>query len=332
MCSPSVGPRPADGLPELSGRLGQGRDGADGDVLVLAELEPLVEAPAREDGAELLREGRLGIHLEVQLDEVGPTDHLTEPDEELRLERGDREVAAVGGGVDPVAGEAAGQELRQRLAAESVGDEPVRAVGHRGRQPRAAPGARPLEQGGEHRGDGSQGTRSEIRGLHGRQAGCGVLQHARPAEVVEVVPDPRRVAAVGAEAGDRAVHDRLRHVVRADAEPRRDARAKALEHHVRAGAELTPEGGLGLQVDDDRLLAGVQRASPTPARRGASDRPRAARRGRRGRRARAAPGRRTPPAGSGSDRRRAPRRAAALGRDATSRVGTGHLVDRPRAC
>ena len=119
-----------------------------------------------------------------------------------------------------------------------------------------------LEQGGEHRGDGSQGTRSEIRGLNGRQAGCGVLQHAGPAEVVEVMPDPRRVAAVGAEAGDRAVHDRLRHVVRADAEPRRDTRAKALEHHVRAGAELTPEGGLGLQVDDHRLLAGVQCGLP----------------------------------------------------------------------
>ena len=60
------------------------------------------------------------VRVEVPLRELGPADHLAEPEEELGLERSDREPAAVRGLVDPVAGEAAREEARERVAVESV--------------------------------------------------------------------------------------------------------------------------------------------------------------------------------------------------------------------
>ena len=77
-------------------------------------------------GELLLRRG-----VEVALRELRPADHLAEPDEELGLERADRQVPAIGGRVDPVAGEATREEARLRVAAEPVRDELVRAVRHR---------------------------------------------------------------------------------------------------------------------------------------------------------------------------------------------------------
>ena len=66
----------------------------------------------------------------------------------------------------------------------------------------------------------------------------GVPEHAGPAEVVEVVARALLVAAAEAEAGDRAVDGAFRHVLGADAEPRRDAGAKRLEHDVGLAQEL----------------------------------------------------------------------------------------------
>ena len=211
---------------------------------------------------ELRGELLLPVGLEVPLRQLRAADHLAEPEEELRLERADREPAAVGGLVDPVAGEAAGEEARQRVAAEPVRDEPVGAVRHRDRQPRAAAGALALEQGGEHLDDGAERAGGEVGGLQRRQPGRRVLEHAGPAEVVEVVAGARRVRPVGAEAGDRAVDDRLGHVVRADAEAGGDSGTEALEHDVRALQQGARELRLGLQVAGDRLLAPVQRLVP----------------------------------------------------------------------
>ena len=196
--------------------------------------------------------------------ELGPLDQLAEPREELRLERPDRQMPSVGGRVDPVAGEAAGEKARERIAAQPVRDEPVRAVRHRDRQPGAATRACPLEQRCENLGHCSECARCEVGRLERRQARRRVLEHARPAEVVQVVTRPRCVRPFGPEARDRAVDGRLRHVVRADAQPFRDARPEAFEDHVGAGEQGSSERKLRLQVDRDRLLAGVQRLVPGP--------------------------------------------------------------------
>ena len=93
------------------------------------------------DASAASSSGRRGSHWRP--DELRQLDELAEPLPELRLERGDRQEAAVGGRVDAIAGDAAGEQLRHRLAADAVRDEVVRAVRHRDRdaarlRPRAA--------------------------------------------------------------------------------------------------------------------------------------------------------------------------------------------------
>ena len=83
-----------------------------------------------EDLGELHGQGLLlGIPLAVS--QLRAIDQLAEAAEEPRLEGRDGQVAAVGGRVDPVAGEAAGEQAPERLAAEAVGGQLVRAVGER---------------------------------------------------------------------------------------------------------------------------------------------------------------------------------------------------------
>ena len=102
----------------------------------------------------------------------------------------------------------------------------------------------------------------EIGGLDRRQARRGVFEHARPAQVVHVVSRPRGVSAFGPETRDRAVDRGLRNIVGADTEPLGHAGPEAFEDHVGAGEQGTGEGEVRLQVDRDRLLAGVQRLFP----------------------------------------------------------------------
>ena len=84
-----------------------------------------------------LRRERLLVVVVLALAEIATLDELAEPPEELRLERADREVAAVGRFVDAVAGEPAREHPWDGLAAEPVGDEVVGAVRHRDDDPRA---------------------------------------------------------------------------------------------------------------------------------------------------------------------------------------------------
>ena len=109
--------------------------------------------------------------------QLGALDQLAEPEEELRLERADREVTPVGGLVDAVAGEAAGEKARQRVAAEPVGDELVRSVCHRDRQPRAAAGALALEQRRQDLRHRAERPGGEIGGLERGQAGRRVFEY-----------------------------------------------------------------------------------------------------------------------------------------------------------
>ena len=229
--------RPAGGRAELLGRLVERRDRSDADVLAVEQLEPGRERATREDRGELGCERLLAARVELARGELGPPDELAEPREELRLQRADGEVAPVGGLVDAVAGEPAREKARQRVAAQPVRDEPVRAVRHRDGDPGAAAGALALEQGGQHLRDGAERSGGEVGGLqrgHGRRR---VGEHAGPAEVVQVVTGSRRVSPIEPEAGDRAVDDGVGNVFRPDAEPRRDARPKPLEHDVRPGAD-----------------------------------------------------------------------------------------------
>ena len=66
--------------------------------------------------------------LVLAICEVGPLEQLAQPAEELRLEGTHREVAAVGGLVDAVAGEAAREEPLDRLPVEAMGDQVVSPV------------------------------------------------------------------------------------------------------------------------------------------------------------------------------------------------------------
>jgi hypothetical protein len=183
---------------------------------------------------------------------------IAEPGEELGLEGSDGDVAAVGCLVDAVAGEPAGQQLRNRLARESVRRKAVRAVSHRDDDMRAPACLLALDQGGEDLGHRPERSGGKISDLNGRQGGSGVGEDAGPAEVVEVVSGPQLVPPSEPEAGDRAVDDSLGEVCGPDAEPCGDARAEALDDHVGLRAQRPPPFGLELQVARHRLLAGVE--------------------------------------------------------------------------
>src|SRR6266511_5399191 len=134
---------------ELACRLRKGGDGPDGDVLAVKELQPGGQRLGSEDLGEYGRELLLCLRVEVELHELGAFEQPAEPREELLLQLGDREMAAVGRGVDPVAGQPSGEEARERLSAQPVCDEAVRAVRHRELDTLAAARSAPLEQSGQ---------------------------------------------------------------------------------------------------------------------------------------------------------------------------------------
>ncbi len=126
----------------------------------------------------------------------------------------------------------------------------------------AAARALALQERGQDLRHGSERAGGEIGDLEGGIRGGGVLQHAGPAEVVEVVPCACGVTPFGAKAGDRAVDDRRGNVVRGNAEPCGDARPEALEHDVRARTQGARELRVGGEVAQHRLLASTKREIP----------------------------------------------------------------------
>ncbi len=124
---------------------------------------------------------------------------------------------------------------------------PVRARSHERRQ---------------HLGHRAQRPGREVGDLH-RRVGIGhVLEHACPAEVVEVVAGALRVPAGRAEARDRAVHGRGRDVVRADAQTCSHSGPEPLQHDIGASAQRAGEARVLAQVAGHRLLAGPKRPIP----------------------------------------------------------------------
>jgi hypothetical protein len=171
-------------------------------------------------------------------------------------------VPAVGGGIHAVAREAACQELGERLAAEAVRREAVRAVRHRDDDVGPSSCLLAREQGRKYLHRGGQRPRREIGELDGRHRRRGVGEQPGPALVVEVVARAKLVPPAEAEPRDRAVDDCLGKIRRADPEPVGHAGAKALDHDVGLRAELSRAIDLRLQVDGDRLLPRVQGLVP----------------------------------------------------------------------
>ena len=120
--------------------------------------------------------------------------------------------------------------------------EVVRSVRHRDREVRAEAGALALEERPEDGGHRAERSRCEVGDLNGRPVGCGVLEDAGPAEVVQVVSGSTGVETFGPEAGDGAVNHRVRHVLRPEAEALGDARTESLEDDVCSRAERERAG------------------------------------------------------------------------------------------
>ena len=100
--------------------------------------------------------------------------------------------------------------LGKGIAAEPVRDEAVRPVGHRDDDVPSEAGARPLVERRQDLDDRREPAGGDVGGLHRRDARRRVPESPRPPEVVDVVARALRVAALGAEAGQRAVDDRVR--------------------------------------------------------------------------------------------------------------------------
>ena len=218
------------------------RDRPDCDVLSVEEVEPLRELTCLE---ELLQ---LRVRVVLARHEIGPGDELAQSTPELRLERRDREEAAVRAAVDPVAGE---------LARERAGEagELVRTGGHRHDDVRSPPCSPALEQRREHTRYGRQRTGGKVRDGKRRHRRRGGRKRAGPAHVVQVVA---RAPVLGTEAGDGAVHDAVRQRVGPDPEPVGDAGPERFEHDVRTRAERPAEVGVALPVPEHRFLPTVQ--------------------------------------------------------------------------
>ena len=112
---------------ELHRGLLDGRDRADGDVLAVEELEPGSERLRRDSLSEGVADLLLGVRVEMPVGQLRQLEQFAQAREEVAFQRSDREVAPVGRRVDAVAGQPTGQQPGDRLAAESVRDEPVPA-------------------------------------------------------------------------------------------------------------------------------------------------------------------------------------------------------------
>ena len=104
-------------------------------------------------------------------------------------------MASVGGRVDPVARKRPGQRPRARLLAEPVADQLVAPMRHRDAHARASSRAGAADERREHLRHRTEPAGREVRDLH-RRPGRRVLEHAGPAEVVEIVTGALGVASL----------------------------------------------------------------------------------------------------------------------------------------
>ena len=98
--------------------LGERRNRPDTDLLAVEQGDPVRQRAAREEAGELRSQRSLG-GLVLPGRELRRAEQLACAAEERRLQRGERQVPAVGGRVRLVAGQTAGEQ-RQRVPAEPV--------------------------------------------------------------------------------------------------------------------------------------------------------------------------------------------------------------------
>ncbi len=110
----------------------------------------------------------LGIGVELALRELRSLEQLAEALEELFLQRREGQVATVGGLVDAVGGEPAGQEPRDGITAQAVGGEMMRTVRHGHDEMRTAAGLLALEQSSKYPVHRGQRARRQVRDLRRR--------------------------------------------------------------------------------------------------------------------------------------------------------------------
>ena len=212
-------------------------------------------------------------------------------------------MAPVGRRVDPVAGEAAGERPRARLARRGDADKPVAADGSSRRSSRAPSPVRARRTSAASTSvTAPSAAGREVGDLH-RRPGRRVLEHAGPAEVVEVVTGALGVRPSAPKPVIEQCTSDAGRSSGADAEPGGDAGPQTFEHDVRPRAERSGQAPGPPEVADDRLLAGAS-ARPRPGAVGAAGRRPAARSGRRARRAGRARSPRRRSAGTRRARRR----------------------------
>ena len=218
------------------------------------DLLPFVARLGLEDRLHLGAHARLRRGVADQFRQIDrPADRLIERGPELRLERADREEAAVPGAVDAVAGDSAIQDLaaapgryaRGVVVAEVGNDERQRALAHRHVDLLAAPAALAFVErgqdadGAEERAPGDVGQLDRQRRrrtiARPRQA-----EHAAERQVVQIVPRLVAQRPILPVAADRQ-HDQLRVPFRqlrpSNAQPLGDTRPEVLDHDIRDRCE-----------------------------------------------------------------------------------------------
>ncbi len=260
-------------------RLGGREHGLDGDVLAAEERHPL----ALGAGAEQLP--HLPVHPQGRTvlppEQVRASRQTAEALPEMRLEGAERQLAAVGGLVDVVAGEGAGerQPLTHRLPPSRLGgpggEVGVEAGVEKGDiDPLPLARALPLEEGGEDGGDQAPGA-DLVGDLDGRHRGS---RGERPGDrlIGEIVAGPGGVGAVLSPARDRADHQpgvARPQLLRRKSEAGERPRPEALDHHVGPRDQLRQRLAAcrSLEIESHALHPGeedrAERANPLAHRR-----------------------------------------------------------------
>ena len=240
-------------------------------VAAFEQGAPFVTRLAAQDGGH--RRAHLGPQLALVLalhEARVQADALRHLGKELRLQRADGHVAAVGRLVGVVEGRAAVEQVVAALVVPAAGGRHAvedrhqrgRAVDHRRIHHLAAPGALALVQRGQQAHRQVQRAAAvvahQVQRRHRLAAGrADGMQRAGQRDVVQVVPGRLRQRAALAEAGHAAV-DQARiarmAVGRAQAQALGHAGAEALDQHVGAGdqAHHGVAAGRRLQVQRHR--------------------------------------------------------------------------------
>ena len=241
-------------------------------------LHPFGLRARREDRVER-HDGRRGVATRrpvVGL-QVGPADDVADLVPELRLERADRHVPAVGRAVDPVARLPAGKQVaaaRPHLPFERDGRQRLHvmrehAFAHRDVDVASDARALRIEQRRENAHRRNDGAAEDVRHLEVRDHGVAVgrtdlLGQAGEAVVVQVVAGEIAIRTGLAVARDRAVDDGRIHGLHgfvADPEPVDDAGTEALDHDVRRPREFEEQlDAIGLlEVQRHAALVAIDR-------------------------------------------------------------------------